>query len=235
MAMAKATTTNVTGGTVLVYFHVITSSQGAGDVTNSQINTQIAVLNHAYAPTGWSFILVSVDRTANDAWYTMGYNSNAEMAAKTALRKGSADALNIYTGNLGAGLLGWATFPSDYSEDPIRDGVVLLHSTLPGGTAAPYNLGDSATHEVGHWMGLYHTFNKGCVKNGGAGAKVADTPAEKSPAFGCPVGRDSCGNIDGLDPIKNLMDYTDDACMNSFTSGQNARIDLQFSTYRYFK
>lgn len=224
----------VTGGVINVYWHTITSSSGQGAPTTSQINSQINVLNNAYASTGWQFNLVSVDTTANNSWYTCS-GGTCETQMKTALRQGSADDLNIYSNNMGGGLLGWATFPSSYASNPKNDGVVILTASLPGGSAAPYNLGDTATHEVGHWMGLYHTFQGGCARKATGGDGVADTPAEKSPAYGCPVGRDSCRNLAGLDPIRNFMDYTDDSCMDHFTAGQDARMDAMFTTYRFGK
>lgn len=225
----------VSGGVVNVYVHVITTTAGQGAVPSRQITDQMAVLNAAYAGTGWSFNLVGTTVTANNAWYAMSPGSTAERDAKNALRQGSASDLNFYVAGIGGGLLGWATFPSDYASKPRMDGVVVLNSSLPGGSAAPYNLGDTGTHEVGHWMGLYHTFQGGCARQSTGGDTVADTPAEKSPAYGCPAGRDSCANLAGLDPIRNFMDYTDDACMDSFTPGQSTRMASAFSTYRYGK
>lgn len=227
----------VSSGVINVYFHVINKGSGIsnGDVPDSQIRSQIDVLNRAYAATGWAFNLVATDRTTNTTWYNGCYgNSSIESQFKNALRQGTADDLNIYTCNPSNGILGYATFPSSYNSQPKLDGVVILYSSVPGGSAAPYNEGDTATHEIGHWMGLYHTFQGGCS---GSGDSVSDTAAERSPAYGCPDGRDSCTGrkFPGLDPITNFMDYTDDSCMFEFTPGQDARMDAQFTAYRYGK
>jgi hypothetical protein len=148
-------------------------------------------------------------------------NSDQE-AMKRELRKGGVADLNVYTvgfvlllskcdlkltiqnsfenSDPGDQFLGYGTFPLNYTIRPWADGVVILYSTLPGGTMPNINLGKNLVHEVGHWVGLYHTFEGGCSEPGDF---VADTPPEATAATGCPVGRDTCPG-GGVDPIRTL-------------------------------
>jgi hypothetical protein len=226
VAATTTATAAFSATTVKVYVHVITDGTN-GKVSEKMIADQIAVLDDAYGAAGFSFALAGTDTTTNSRWYTNLRNgSKQEKDMKRALREGTMADLNLYTAKLANNLLGWATFPK--STYDVMDGVVLLDQSLPGGTASPYNLGDTATHEVGHWLNLYHTFQGGCT---GSGDYVDDTPAEASAAYGCPVGRDTCSSA-GSDPITNFMDYTDDSCMDRFSSGQTTRMQNGWVTYR---
>jgi hypothetical protein len=219
---------------VPVYVHVIQESAGVGVVPQQRILDQIAVLNDSFDGgtvggdnVAFAFDLVSTDVTINPGWYPILVDSAAERQMKTALRQGGARALNLYVGEVDPMLLGWATFPESYAFDPAMDGVVALNESLPGGSEPFYNLGDTATHEVGHWLGLFHTFEGGC---GPPGDFVDDTEPEFEPHYGC-APRESCPG-GGLDPIENFMDYSDDICMYRFTAGQGNRIHDQTALYR---
>jgi len=221
---------------VNVYFHVISGSDALtdGNVPDSQVTRQMEVLNQDFKASGISFVLKNTTRTTSSDWFqNAGPDATQQTDMKAALRQGGAGDLNIYSvgfqSPLNSGLLGYATFPSDYFKAPKDDGVVLLYSSLPGGTTNNYNLGQTATHEVGHWIGLYHTFQGGCSL---LGDWVLDTPPEASPASGCPTGRDTC-NGGGADPITNYMDYSYDSCMTEFTPGQIFRAKLQLAVFRF--
>lgn len=202
-----------------MYFHVISAdgTPAGGSLSDGAISNQMSVLSNDFAKTGLSFKLAGIDRTINADWFNNAApNSKQDADMKRFLRRGNANTLNIYSvGFSSTDHLGFATFPKNYVAQPQNDGVVFLYSSVPGGTKAPYNGGRTVTHEVGHWVGLYHTFQGGCQA---PGDYVADTPAEASPAFGCPVSRDTCTEL-GADPVHNFMDYTDDSCMTDFTDG----------------
>jgi len=215
------------GGTIQVAFHVITAS-GQGQVSDAQVAEQIAELNRDYKHTGYKFELAGVDRTEQGGWFRMAPGTGAERNAKQSLAADPAHRLNIYTCAPGHSLLGWAYFPWSAPEDHYIHGVVVHYGSLPGGFLSRYNLGRTVVHEVGHYLGLLHTFQNGCNP---PGDDVDDTAFEASPAFGCPEGRNTCPDPDP-DPIHNYMDYTDDACLTEFTDGQDVRMDGIVPAYR---
>lgn len=229
-----------TSAVIPVWVHVITRGAGYdnGDVPDSMLREQMRVLSESFngrtggANSGFAFDLAGITRTVNAQWFaSLASDVGVELAAKTALRRGGPETLNVYITNADP-WLGWAYFPSILdSSQAALDGVVVDWRSLPGGTFGVYAEGDTVPHEVGHWLALYHTFDGYCGKNGDY---VADTPAEQSPASGCPVGRDSCVGVahPGLDPITNFMDYSYDACMYEFTAGQVERMQSAWSAYR---
>lgn len=216
-----------------VYVHVVHKGN-TGKVSAKEINQQISQLNKDFANSplsAFTFQLKATDYTDNASWFVARADSGEEKQMKTKLHKGKANDLNLYLNNPRTSdgvLLGVATWPRDYLGSPKLDGVVIKYSTVPGGEDAPYNEGKTATHEVGHWLGLYHTFQGSCEA---PGDEVADTPAEAEPADGCPVGHKSCPSSPG-DPVHNFMDYSNDACLNQFTEGQAQRAEDEWAAYR---
>ena len=132
----------------------------------------------------------------------------------------STDYLNIWVCNLDMGVLGFAQFPGGRKD---TDGVVIGYKYFGtmGTVVAPFNLGRTTTHEIGHWLNLRHIWGDGPCGNDG----VADTPPAEGPHHGCLSSAESCGSPD---MVQNFMDYTDDACMNFFTRGQRDRMRSLF-------
>lgn len=214
--------------TVNVAFHVITSARGEGTVSRDLLQSQMDVLNRAYSASGYSFVVVSSDTTANDAWFKMAPGSAEESQAKSALNVDPETTLNLYTAGPGQGLLGWATSPQELANRPEMDGVVVHYGTLPRGSLAPFNEGDTMVHEVGSWFGLGSTGGSDCrTDNDG----VSDTPIHKTN-FDCDSPQDSCRTRRGVDPIHNYMNNLPDACMTEFTPGQAQRMAEMCSEFR---
>jgi hypothetical protein len=256
-AGATTATDDVAPATIPVRFNVVYKDKGKGGgwLSDERIGAQIEVLNAAYEGTGFSFELEEIDRSYQPEWFNLvstngglprfyrGSSKEVKMK-KFFYGDSTPETLNIYSASLAQSLLGWAYFPSDFTDaftegDPLPrylDGVVVDYRSLPSvaddsGDAAVYDNygeGDTATHEVGHWLELYHTFQDGCSEEGD---RVDDTAPEASPAFQCPIGRDTC-EAPGLDPITNFMDYTYDSCMTEFTPGQAARMQMAWTSFR---
>jgi hypothetical protein len=230
---------------VPVVFHMIQPasqpSSRTDDQWTSMVKAQMKVLNDSFsgsaepaghegeaADTPFRFDLDSIEFVKNDAWYSV-VPGKAERDMKRALYVGDSETLNVYAADIGAGLLGWSYFPQNYNNGrDYVDGVVMLDESMPGGNIGKYSLGDTLTHEVGHWLALHHTFQAGCSASNDF---VTDTPKEAHPQFDCPEGADTC-SAPGLDPVHNFMDYTQDSCMYLFTEGQAQRMNDAWLDFR---
>jgi hypothetical protein len=233
----RANRVNFRGKTVIpVRFHIIHEGQ-RGYLPNRQIKAQMALLNRAYAPASLDFKVADVNLHENSGWFRHQPGTNEEIEMKTELGKDTATSLNVYTAEPAGGMLGYATFPWWYRDTPQLDGVVLHHASLPKAARPwveqpwPFNLGMTAVHEIGHWAGLYHTFQGGCEA---PGDDVDDTAYEENAAAGCPLNqRSSCPGETRFNPVENYMDYSDDVCMKHFTPVQYKRIKDMVGYYRY--
>ena len=218
---------------------------GSQNISDAQIQSQIDVLNEDFRRTNsdanntWSqaidtnieFCLASVDPDGNTTNGIRRKQTNKPSFSANDGMKSSGQGLapwdpssylNIWVCNLSSGLLGYAQFPGGPAS---TDGVVIDYAYFGtiGTATAPFDLGRTATHEVGHWLNLRHIWG-----DGGCSVDdfVSDTPASDGPNYGCAQGHVSCGSVD---MVQNYMDYSDDACMNLFTEGQSLRMDALFA------
>jgi len=216
--------------TVPTWVHVLTD--GASRAADEAVRAQIDTLNAAYggrlggADTGVSFRLDGITVRRRSEWFNAPIAH--ERAMKAALRRGGADTLNLYVAELGDLVLGFAAYPYWQQDAPALDGVVIDWRGLPGGSMSGYDRGYTGVHEVGHWLGLFHTFENGCQEPGDG---VPDTPPQARPTEGCPESRDTCA-LPGRDGVHNFMDYGQDRCMSEFTPGQAHRMRQMWAAYR---
>jgi hypothetical protein len=245
---------------ITVVVHRLESSlTGDGVFDDSLVRTQIDVLNEDFQALAGSpgepgtdsrirFKLATEDpdgqpspgwtRTTNEFWFNdlpdpVNGNYYDELAWDPHRY------LNIYTLSPqapGGLILGYVPFfPQEGGVGTAEDGVRCLWNAFGRQSAnAPYDQGRTVTHEVGHYLGLYHSFQDGCTAAEAPGCyaegdRVCDTAPQSASNGGCPIGAESCGLPE---PFRNYMDYTDDACMNNFTVEQARRIRCTIQHYR---
>jgi len=223
-----------------VKFICFTNSTGWGEFSKAQAMQQITILNKGFNGTAGnesqrpqavdtriSFKFESLEVVEDDLYFYQAGNE-ARMKREYALHTDRY--MYIFTADLGESLLGWADFPNTNPEGHYLWSVVLHFGTIPGFSFfwEQYNKGGTLVHEMGHMLGLYHTFQDGCSS---INDEVSDTPACES-SLGCPSVLDTCPSYTGADQTENFMSYSDDACMNTFTMGQALRIRESLKAYR---
>ena len=232
--------------TIPVVFHVVyrTSTE---NISDAQIQSQLDVLNEDFrrlnsdADGTWSqaadteieFCLATVDPNGNStngitrtSTTVNGFGTNNSVKFNSSGGKDAwpaGDYMNFWVCNIGGGILGYAQFPGGAAS---TDGIVCdyRYTGTIGTATAPFNLGRTATHEVGHWLNLRHIWGDG---NCNVDDFVSDTPTSDAPNYGCATGHVSCGTTD---MVQNYMDYSDDACMNLYTLGQKNRMQALFGS-----
>ncbi|TFK17011.1 hypothetical protein FA15DRAFT_711206 [Coprinopsis marcescibilis] len=199
---------------------------------DAKIQEAVDLLNVGFSLTGISFRLDDIRRYQNAAWFRQiedesGSELRFEMISMSRTRISGPSTLNVWT--LGQSrTIGFAQFPWHYAAAPQTDGVVMQFNVVPGNNDA-YRFGKSLIHEVGHWAGLYYTFDGGCDTSGGF---VADTPAQvnSTGVFGGCDATDTCPGRPGEDPVGNYMNYSSDVCRDHFTWGQVDRMWAALAT-----
>ncbi|KAF4552012.1 Extracellular metalloprotease-like protein 2 [Elsinoe fawcettii] len=216
---------------IFVYAHVVTCPEKRDRYNQNQVNGLVNVLNDRLQHYGFNFVLINTSWTVDQAMASK--NSFDATSNVTSLRQGDYRSLNLYyLSDLPAtnGQIGYATYPvTPTPANYTYDGAFLHADTLPYGAYPDYNFGIATIHQIGHWLGLAHTFEGGCD---GHGDGVADTPWQDQGTGGCTANYDSCPDQPGLDAKFNYMNFAIDTCLKNFTDGQNWRMVSVFNQTR---